>query len=110
MRANPSIACRALAHDPHPDARRTRRRSGGQMIAKAGVHHVFPAMEAPWEGEALVVGRRGGWARMHRQRKGHSAVAAWDFWCGGGGVFSHRRVGKAPADALCVAPALGGLS
>lgn len=65
---DPSIACRALAHDPHPDARRTRRRSGGQLIAKAGVHHVFPAMEAPWEGEALVVGRRGG-LRTHVSAK-----------------------------------------
>ena len=107
---DPSIACRALAHDPHPDARRTRRRSGGQLIAKAGVHHVFPAMEAPWEEEALVVGRRGGWARTYRQRKGHSAVSAWEFWCGRRGGVSHRRAWKAPADALCVALALRGLS
>jgi hypothetical protein len=35
---------------PHVEARRTRSRSGGQLIVKAGVHYVFPALEEPWEG------------------------------------------------------------
>ena len=37
-------------------------------------------------------------------------ASAWEFWCGRRGGVSHRRAWKAPADALCVAPAPRGRS
>jgi hypothetical protein len=59
-------------------------------------------------GGALVVGRR---ARMYRHKdRAIRPASAWEFWCGLRGGVSHRRAWKAPADALCVAPAPRGRS
>ena len=78
-------------------------------VAMTGVHHVFPALDA--------VERRCRGCRTARGLGTHVLAKKGPFgrfgmgilvWTSGG--VSHRRAWKAPADALCVAPALRGLS